>query len=55
VKAAFSQRRKTLRNALKGTLSPEALAEHPLMGQRAEQLSVGEFAGLYHQYMVSKA
>ncbi len=51
VKAAFSQRRKTLRNALKGTLPPEALAAHPLMGQRAEQLSVGEFAGLYHQYM----
>lgn len=55
VKAAFSQRRKTLRNALKGTLSPEALAEHPLMGQRAEQLSVAEFAGLYHQYMAPKA
>jgi len=53
VKAAFSQRRKTLRNALKGTLPPEALAEHSLMGQRAEQLSVAEFAGIYHQYMKS--
>ena len=36
VKAAFNQRRKTLRNALRGTLSPAAL-EDELMGQRAEQ------------------
>ncbi len=53
VKAAFGQRRKTLRNALKGTLPPEALEAHPLMGQRAEQLSVTDFAGLYHQYLAS--
>lgn len=55
VKAAFGQRRKTLRNALKGTLPPEALAEHPLMGQRAEQLSVADFAELYHKYLTTKA
>jgi len=51
VKAAFNQRRKTLRNALRGTLPPEAL-EDELMTQRAEQLSVEQFAGLYKKYMV---
>ncbi|MBS1615512.1 MAG: ribosomal RNA small subunit methyltransferase A [Bacteroidetes bacterium] len=50
VKSAFGQRRKTLRNALRGVLPPEALAENELMGKRAEQLSVAEFAGLFHQY-----
>lgn len=50
VKAAFNQRRKTLRNALRGTLPPAALADE-LMTQRAEQLSVAQFAGLYHKYM----
>jgi 16S rRNA (adenine1518-N6/adenine1519-N6)-dimethyltransferase len=45
VKAAFNQRRKTLRNALRGTLPPEALAG-PLMEKRAEQLSVGDFVSL---------
>ena len=52
VKAAFNQRRKTLRNALRGTLPESALQENPLMGQRAEQLTVEQFAGLYHQYIV---
>jgi 16S rRNA (adenine1518-N6/adenine1519-N6)-dimethyltransferase len=42
VKAAFNQRRKTLRNALKGYLPPEALTG-PLMDKRAEQLSVADF------------
>ncbi len=51
VKAAFNQRRKTLRNALRGTLMPEAL-EDPILTQRAEQLSVEQFAGLYKKYMV---
>ncbi len=45
VKAAFNQRRKTLRNALKSTLSPEALTG-PLMEKRAEQLSVADFVSL---------
>ncbi len=45
VKAAFNQRRKTLRNALKSTLSPEALSG-PLMDKRAEQLSVEDFVSL---------
>jgi 16S rRNA (adenine1518-N6/adenine1519-N6)-dimethyltransferase len=50
VKAAFNQRRKTLRNALKGTLPPEASAEK-LLDKRAEQLSVAEFVYLYETYL----
>ncbi|HRO41320.1 MAG TPA: 16S rRNA (adenine(1518)-N(6)/adenine(1519)-N(6))-dimethyltransferase RsmA [Flavipsychrobacter sp.] len=50
VKAAFNQRRKTLRNALRGTLLPEALKD-PLMDKRAEQLAVADFVYLYKQYM----
>ena len=49
VKAAFGQRRKTLRNALKGTLPPEALKD-PIMDKRAEQLSVADFVNLHRQY-----
>lgn len=49
VKAAFNQRRKTLRNALKSTLPPEALTD-PIMGKRAEQLSVEDFVRLHKQY-----
>jgi len=48
VKAAFNQRRKTLRNALKGTLPPEALAAD-IMTKRAEQLSVEDFVALHSQ------
>ncbi len=48
VKAAFNQRRKTLRNALKSTLPPEALTG-PLMEKRAEQLSVADFITLMPQ------
>jgi len=50
VKAAFNQRRKTLRNALKGTLSPEALTA-AIFEKRAEQLSVADFVDIYKQYM----
>lgn len=53
VKAAFNQRRKTLRNALRGTLPEAALTGEALMGQRAEQLSVAEFVGLYKNYLAS--
>lgn len=45
VKAAFNQRRKTLRNALKGTLQPGAYTG-PLLDKRAEQLSVADFISL---------
>ena len=49
IKAAFNQRRKTLRNALKSSLPAEALT-HPLMDKRAEQLSVSDFVALHKQY-----
>ena len=53
VKAAFNQRRKTLRNALKSTLPAEALAD-AIMDKRAEQLSVVDFVRLYKQYCYEK-
>jgi 16S rRNA (adenine1518-N6/adenine1519-N6)-dimethyltransferase len=45
VKTAFNQRRKTLRNALKGQFSPEEL-QNDIFNRRAETLSVEEFASL---------
>jgi len=48
VKAAFNQRRKTLRNALKGTLPADLLVQ-PVMSKRAEQLSVADFVAIYNQ------
>jgi 16S rRNA (adenine1518-N6/adenine1519-N6)-dimethyltransferase len=50
VKAGFNQRRKTLRNALKGTLPPEALKAE-IFSKRAEQLSVSDFVSLYKTYL----
>ncbi len=49
VKAAFNQRRKTLRNALKSVMPPAILAD-PIMEKRAEQLSVQDFVDLYRRY-----
>lgn len=45
VKSAFGQRRKTLRNAVRGLFSPEVLKEG-IFDRRAEQLSVPEFGSL---------
>ncbi len=45
VKTAFNQRRKTLRNAVKG-LFEAAILEDELFNKRAEQLSVEQFAEL---------
>jgi len=45
VKTAFNQRRKTLRNALKGVFDATIL-EDKLFNKRAEELSVQEFADL---------
>lgn len=45
VKTAFNQRRKTLRNAVRGLFPPELLAD-PFFDQRAEQLTVEDFAAL---------
>ncbi|HTO15997.1 MAG TPA: 16S rRNA (adenine(1518)-N(6)/adenine(1519)-N(6))-dimethyltransferase RsmA [Edaphocola sp.] len=49
VKAAFSQRRKTLRNALKPLLTTEQLTDE-VFNLRAEQLSVKEFVDLFNKY-----
>ncbi len=53
VKAAFNQRRKTLRNGLRGTVTPEMLTL-PIMDKRAEQLGVEDFVNLYRLLMASK-
>lgn len=45
VKTAFNQRRKTLRNAVKGLFTAEVLQDE-IFNKRAEQLSVQDFAGL---------
>ncbi len=45
VKAAFNQRRKMLRNAVRGLFEPEFL-ENPIFNKRAEQLSIADFAEL---------
>jgi len=49
VKTSFGQRRKTLRNSLRGLLPanpPVALTENPVWSLRPEQLSVGQFINL---------
>lgn len=48
VKTAFNQRRKMLRNAVKG-LFDEAFLQDPIFSKRAEQLSVADFAALTFQ------
>jgi 16S rRNA (adenine1518-N6/adenine1519-N6)-dimethyltransferase len=45
VKMAFNQRRKTLRNAVKGLFADEVLKD-PLFNKRPEQLTILEFANL---------
>ena len=45
VKTAFNQRRKTLRNAVRGLFDPAVLAD-PLFDKRAEQLTIAAFAAL---------
>lgn len=47
VKTTFGQRRKTIRNSIKGLLpAGVAVTESPLMAMRPEQLSVDEFINL---------
>lgn len=48
VKAAFNQRRKMLRNAVKSLFEAEVLKD-PIFDKRAEQLSVEQFASLSFQ------
>jgi 16S rRNA (adenine1518-N6/adenine1519-N6)-dimethyltransferase len=45
VKMSFNQRRKTIRNSLKGLLQGGQL-EHPLLSERPERLSVEQFIEL---------
>ncbi|HLQ98879.1 MAG TPA: 16S rRNA (adenine(1518)-N(6)/adenine(1519)-N(6))-dimethyltransferase RsmA [Sphingobacterium sp.] len=46
VKAAFNQRRKTLRNALASVISKDRMSDHSFYDKRAERLSVGDFVEL---------
>ena len=46
VKTAFNQRRKTLRNALRGLVAEDSAEISALLDKRAEQLSVPEFVRL---------
>ncbi len=48
VSACFRQKRKMLRNNLSPAYSRELLDTRPEMSQRAEQLSVNQFIGLYN-------
>jgi 16S rRNA (adenine1518-N6/adenine1519-N6)-dimethyltransferase len=48
VKAAFNQRRKMLRNAVRGLFEPTFL-ENEIFNKRAEQLSIEDFAELTFQ------
>jgi len=48
VKTAFNQRRKTLRNAVRGLFDPEALQGN-IFDKRAEQLTINDFASLTWQ------
>ncbi|MCE2713236.1 MAG: 16S rRNA (adenine(1518)-N(6)/adenine(1519)-N(6))-dimethyltransferase, partial [Cryomorphaceae bacterium] len=45
VKMTFNQRRKTIRNSVKGLLKG-AVLEHPLLSERPEKLSVEQFIEL---------
>lgn len=47
VKTAFNQRRKTLRNAVRGIFDPEVLKDE-IFNKRAEQLTIHQFAELTH-------
>jgi len=46
VKAAFNQRRKTLRNSLSGVIPKQKMGVHPFWDLRAERLSVADFVQL---------
>ena len=46
VKGGFNQRRKTLRNALSGTIAKDKMDDHAFFDKRAEQLSVEDFITL---------
>lgn len=49
VKAAFNQRRKTLRNALSAVIPKDRMSDNPLYELRAERLSVEDFETLTNE------
>lgn len=49
VKAAFNQRRKTLRNALSGIIPKDKMGENPVYDLRAERLTVGNYVQLTNE------
>jgi len=49
VKAAFNQRRKTLRNALASVIPKDKMSDDPLYDLRAERLSVADFTTLTNE------
>lgn len=53
VKAAFNQRRKTLRNSLSSVVSRDKMSSHPFYELRAEKLSVADFIELTNDISVS--
>jgi len=53
VKAAFNQRRKTLRNAVRDLFDPVVLQEE-IFNKRAEQLSVGQFGQLSYKMKLDR-
>jgi 16S rRNA (adenine1518-N6/adenine1519-N6)-dimethyltransferase len=53
--ACFQQKRKTLRNNLSSRYPKTVLDSRPEIGQRAEQLSVGQFVDLYRSLNVAIA
>lgn len=55
VKAAFGQRRKMIRNALRAAFGDFGGAEHPFFSRRAEQLSVPEFVELTNWVAASRS
>jgi len=49
VKAAFNQRRKTLRNALSGVIAKDKMSDNMLYDLRAERLHVNDFIVLTNE------
>lgn len=49
VKAAFNQRRKTLRNALSAVVPKDRMSDNPLYELRAERLAVEDFVALTNE------
>ena len=55
VKAAFGQRRKMIRNALRAAFGTFGGAEHPFFSRRAEQLTIADFVELTRWVAANRA